>query len=52
MPADFVFTDEHHELRKTVRSFLENKSAEEAVREQMETANGYDAAVWKGPKAG
>ena len=22
MPADFVFTDEHDELRKTVRAFL------------------------------
>ena len=43
---NFAFTDEQEELRKTVRSFLENKSSEEAVREQMETEDGYDAAVW------
>ncbi len=43
---NFAFTDEQEELRKTVRSFLENKSSEEAVREQMETEKGYDDAVW------
>ena len=43
---NFAFSEEQEELRKMVRSFLENKSAEEAVREQMETSNGYDAAVW------
>jgi alkylation response protein AidB-like acyl-CoA dehydrogenase len=43
---NFAFTDEQEELRKTVRSFLENKSSEEAVREQMETETGYDPAVW------
>jgi alkylation response protein AidB-like acyl-CoA dehydrogenase len=43
---NFAFTDEQEELRKTVRSFLENKSSEEAVREQMETDNGFDPAVW------
>jgi alkylation response protein AidB-like acyl-CoA dehydrogenase len=43
---NFAFTDEQEELRKTVRSFLENKSSEEAVREQMETEDGYDPAVW------
>ena len=45
-PMNFAFTDEQEELRKTVRSFLENKSSEEAVREQMETEDGYDPAVW------
>jgi alkylation response protein AidB-like acyl-CoA dehydrogenase len=45
-PMNFAFTDEQEELRKTVRSFLENKSSEEAVREQMETDNGFDPAVW------
>ena len=44
---NFAFSEEQEELRKTVRQFLEAKSAEEAVREQMETANGFDAAVWK-----
>ena len=43
---NFAFTDEQEELRKTVRSFLENKSSEEAVREQMETETGFDPAVW------
>ena len=43
---NFAFSEEQEELRKMVRSFLENKSAEEAVREQMETVNGYDGAVW------
>jgi alkylation response protein AidB-like acyl-CoA dehydrogenase len=43
---NFAFTEEQEELRKTVRAFLEAKSAEEAVREQMETERGYDPAVW------
>ena len=43
---NFAFSEEQEELRKMVRSFLENKSAETAVREQMETVDGYDAAVW------
>jgi alkylation response protein AidB-like acyl-CoA dehydrogenase len=43
---NFAFTEEQEELRKTVRAFLEAKSSEEAVREQMETEVGYDQAVW------
>ena len=43
---NFAFTDEQEELRKTVRAFLDTKSPEAAVREQMETEDGYDAAVW------
>ena len=43
---NFAFTDEQDELRKIVRSFLEAKSPESAVREQMETERGYDEAVW------
>jgi alkylation response protein AidB-like acyl-CoA dehydrogenase len=43
---NFAFTDEQEELRKTVRAFLEAKSPETAVREQMETENGFDQAVW------
>jgi len=46
MPADFVFTDEHRELRKTVRSFLEQRADEKAVRAVMTTERGYDAEVW------
>jgi len=43
---NFAFTEEQEELRKTVRQFLDAKSPEAAVREQMETENGFDAAVW------
>ena len=43
---NFAFTEEQDELRKIVRSFLEAKSPESAVREQMETERGYDEAVW------
>jgi alkylation response protein AidB-like acyl-CoA dehydrogenase len=43
---NFAFTEEQEELRKTVRAFLESKSAETAVREQMETDSGFDTAVW------
>ena len=43
---NFAFTEEQDELRKTVRSFLDSKSPETAVRELMETEDGYDAAVW------
>ncbi len=43
---NFAFTEEQEELRKTVRQFLDAKSPEAAVREQMETEAGFDAAVW------
>ena len=43
---NFAFTEEQEELRKTVRAFLDAKSPETAVREQMETDNGFDPAVW------
>jgi alkylation response protein AidB-like acyl-CoA dehydrogenase len=43
---NFAFSEEQEELRKTVRAFLEAKSAETAVREQMETEDGFDPAVW------
>ncbi|HEV7722702.1 MAG TPA: acyl-CoA dehydrogenase family protein [Iamia sp.] len=43
---NFAFSDEQEELRKVVRQFLENKSSETAVREQMDTEAGYDTAVW------
>ncbi len=43
---NFAFTEEQEQLRQFVRSFLEDKSSEAAVREQMETENGYDPAVW------
>ena len=37
---NFAFTEEQDELRKTVRAFLDSKSPETAVREQMETETG------------
>ena len=43
---NFAFTEEQEELRKTVRAFLDSKSPESAVREQMDTDNGFDPAVW------
>lgn len=47
MPTDFSFTDEHEQLRSTLRSFLEENSDEAAVRTQMATEIGYDALVWE-----
>ena len=44
---NFAFSEEQEELRKTVRSFLEQKSPETEVRRLMETDEGYDPAVWK-----
>ncbi len=43
---NFAFTEEQEQLREFVRSFLEDKSSEAAVREQMDTEQGYDPAVW------
>ncbi len=43
---NFAFSEEQEELRKSVRSFLENKSPESEVRRLMETEEGYDKAVW------
>ena len=47
MAFDFTFTEEHEELRATIRAFLEEKSDEQAVREQMATERGWDHDVWK-----
>jgi alkylation response protein AidB-like acyl-CoA dehydrogenase len=44
--VNFAFSEEQEELRRIVRQFLETKSSEAAVREQMETEAGYDNAVW------
>ena len=43
---NFAFSDEQEQLREFVRSFLDDKSDEAAVREQMATDQGYDEAVW------
>jgi len=44
--VNFAFSEEQEELRTVVRQFLEAKSPESAVREQMETERGYDPEVW------
>ena len=44
---NFAFSEEQEELRRTVRQFLEAKSPSPEVRRLMETAEGYDEAVWK-----
>ncbi|MCY4272155.1 MAG: acyl-CoA/acyl-ACP dehydrogenase [bacterium] len=43
---NFAFSEEQEELRRFVRQFLDDKSPESAVREQMDTEKGYDDAVW------
>ncbi|MGB1504450.1 MAG: acyl-CoA dehydrogenase family protein [Acidimicrobiales bacterium] len=43
---NFAFSEEQDQLRDFVRSFLEDKSDEGAVREQMDTEQGFDEAVW------
>ena len=43
---NFAFSEEQEELRNIVRQFLEAKSPESAVREQMDTEQGYDPVVW------
>jgi alkylation response protein AidB-like acyl-CoA dehydrogenase len=43
---NFTFSDEQQQLREFVRSFLDDKSSEAAVRELMDTEAGYDADVW------
>ena len=44
---DFAFSDEQEELRRTVRSFLADKSPESEVRRLMETTEGYEPKVWQ-----
>jgi len=42
----FEFSDEHGELRRTVRDFLEKESDENRVRELMVSEQGYDPTCW------
>lgn len=42
----FAFTEEHEELRRTVRKFLENHATEQKVRGLMQSERGYDPEVW------
>ena len=43
----FSFSDEHEELRRVARSFMEDKSPPGEVRRLMETSEGYDREVWR-----
>ncbi|CAA0079390.1 Acyl-CoA dehydrogenase FadE27 [Mycolicibacterium vanbaalenii] len=43
----FALSEEQHDLRRTVRSFLAAKCTEERVREVMAGDSGYDPAVWQ-----
>jgi alkylation response protein AidB-like acyl-CoA dehydrogenase len=45
--VDLTFTEEQDELRASVRRFLGDKSPSEAVRRWMESAEGYDPALWQ-----
>ena len=42
----FEFSDEHEELRRTVRAFLENEAEETRVRELMSDESGLDKTLW------
>src|SRR5215472_9524069 len=43
----FSFTDEQEQFRSAIRRFLNDKSPTTEVRRLMETAEGYDPAVWR-----
>jgi alkylation response protein AidB-like acyl-CoA dehydrogenase len=43
---DFAFSPEQEDLRVMVRDYLAAHSAETEVRRLMETADGFDPAVW------
>lgn len=43
---DLVFSPEQEEFRSTLRRFLSDKSPMSQVRRLMETAEGFDQAVW------
>lgn len=42
-----VVSDEHAELRATVRRFLETRSPETVVRKVIDSATGYDVELWR-----
>jgi alkylation response protein AidB-like acyl-CoA dehydrogenase len=44
---DFAFSEEHEQLRRTVRDFLAETSPESEVRRVMDTPSGFDPAVWR-----
>jgi alkylation response protein AidB-like acyl-CoA dehydrogenase len=42
-----AFTSEHEDLRRSLRSFLQQASSEAEVRRVMETEDGLDLATWR-----
>ncbi|MET9087619.1 acyl-CoA dehydrogenase family protein [Streptomyces sp. NPDC004237] len=42
-----AFTEEHEQLRATLRRFLADKAPSEAVRRSMESADGHDPLLWR-----
>jgi len=46
MTTEFTFTEEHDELRATIRAFLAEHSDELTVRAQMASERGYDPETW------
>ena len=40
-------TSEHNELRQVIRTFLERRSGEDAVRAAADSERGYDLDVWR-----
>jgi alkylation response protein AidB-like acyl-CoA dehydrogenase len=44
---DLAYSEEHEQLRSTVRQFLQDHSDEASVRVWMEDRRGYDEAVWR-----
>ena len=42
-----TFTEEHEELRSTLRRFLADKAPSDVVRRSMESEEGYDPRLWR-----
>lgn len=43
----FAITPEQQQLRDLLRQFLSKKSPSTEIRRLMDTADGFDPAVWK-----
>ena len=44
---DFAFSEEQEMLRRSAREFLAKECSPKTVRRLMESADGFDAALWK-----
>jgi len=45
--VDFAFSEEQEMLRRSAREFLAKECSPKVVRKLMESADGYDEALWK-----